>query len=32
MLKIALAQCRQTDDFDSNAEVIFKFLEDAGRQ
>ncbi len=31
MLKIALAQCRQTADFDANAETIFRWLDEAGR-
>jgi len=31
-LRIALAQCRQTADFDGNAATIFRFLEDAARQ
>lgn len=30
-LRIALAQCRQTADFDENARTIFRFLEDAAR-
>lgn len=30
-LRIGLAQCRQTGDFDQNAKAIFRFLEDAGR-
>lgn len=30
-LRIALAQCRQTADFDENAKTIFRFLEDAAR-
>lgn len=30
-LKIGLAQCRQTGDFDTNASTIFRFLEEAGR-
>ncbi|MDP6702654.1 MAG: nitrilase-related carbon-nitrogen hydrolase, partial [Candidatus Latescibacteria bacterium] len=29
MLRIALAQCRQTADFDANAATIFRFLERA---
>ena len=28
-LRIALAQCRQTDDFETNARTIFRFLDDA---
>lgn len=32
MLKIALAQCRQTSDFDANARTIFRDLEQAARQ
>jgi len=28
-LRIALAQCRQTDDFDTNAATIFRFLDEA---
>ena len=31
-LRIALAQCRQTDDFDVNARTIFRFLEEAAAQ
>ena len=31
-LRIALAQTRQTDDFDTNAETILRFLEDAGQR
>ena len=31
-LRIALAQCRQTDDFDTNARTIFRFLEAAAKQ
>lgn len=31
-LRIALAQCRQTDDFDTNARTIFRFLEEAAAQ
>ena len=31
MLKIALAQCRQTADFDANAETIFHGLDEAGQ-
>lgn len=31
-LKIALAQCRQTSDFDANARTILRDLEQAGRQ
>lgn len=31
MLKIGLAQCRQTGSWDANAETIFRFVEDAGR-
>lgn len=31
-LRIALAQCRQTDDFDTNACTIFRFLEEAAAQ
>ncbi|MCI0684697.1 MAG: carbon-nitrogen hydrolase family protein [Gemmataceae bacterium] len=30
-LKIALAQCRQTDDFDTNARTIFRDLDEAAR-
>jgi ribosomal-protein-alanine N-acetyltransferase len=29
LLRIALAQCRQTADFDTNARTIFRFLDDA---
>ncbi len=29
-LKIGLAQVRQTDDFDTNAETILRFMDDAG--
>ena len=32
LLKIALAQTKQTDDFDVNAETIFRFLRQAGEQ
>jgi predicted amidohydrolase len=32
MLKIALAQTKQTADFAQNAETILRFVEDAGRQ
>jgi len=32
MLRIGLAQTRQSDDFDGNAATIFRFVEDAGRQ
>lgn len=32
MLKIGLAQCRQTADFDVNARTIFRFLEEAAGQ
>jgi predicted amidohydrolase len=32
MLKIALAQTKQTADFAHNAETILRFVEDAGRQ
>jgi predicted amidohydrolase len=32
VLKIALAQCRQTDDFDANARTIFRDLEEAARR
>jgi predicted amidohydrolase len=32
MLKIALAQCRQTADFSKTARTIFRFLEEAARQ
>ena len=28
-VRIALAQCRQTDDFDTNAATIFRFLDEA---
>ena len=28
-LKIGLAQCRQTNDFDANARTIFRFLDEA---
>ena len=31
-LRIALAQCRQTDDFEANARTIFRFLENAAAQ
>ena len=31
-LKIALAQCRQTDDFDANARTIFRDLDEAARR
>jgi predicted amidohydrolase len=31
MLRIALAQCRQTGDFDTNAATILKWLDEAGR-
>ncbi len=31
-LRIALAQCRQTDDFETNARTIFRFLEEAAAQ
>jgi predicted amidohydrolase len=31
-LKIALAQCRQTDDFDANARTIFRNLDEAARR
>lgn len=31
-LRIALAQCRQSDDFDANARTIFRFLEEAAKQ
>src|SRR3954471_20656261 len=31
MLRIALAQCRQTGDFDANAATILKWLDEAGR-
>ncbi len=31
ILKIGLAQCRQTADFDANVETIFHFLDDAAR-
>lgn len=31
-LIIGLAQCRQTADFDTNAQTIFRFLEDAAKQ
>lgn len=31
-LRIALAQTRQVNDFDTNAATIFRFLEDAARQ
>jgi predicted amidohydrolase len=31
-LKIALAQCRQTADFDANAATIFRMMDDAARQ
>lgn len=31
MLKIGLAQCRQTGDFDENAKTIGKWLEEAGK-
>lgn len=31
MLRIALAQCRQTADFDANARTIFDFLDRAAR-
>ena len=30
-LRIALAQCRQTNDFDANAATILKWLDKAGR-
>lgn len=30
-LRIALAQCRQTDCFETNAKTIFRFLEEAGQ-
>jgi predicted amidohydrolase len=32
MLRIALAQCRQTADFDANAAIIFRDLEEAARR
>ena len=32
MLRIGLAQTRQSDDFDANAATILHFVEDAGRQ
>ena len=32
MLRIALAQCRQTGEFDANAATIFRMIEDAGRR
>lgn len=32
ILKIGLAQCRQTADFDANARTVFRFLGDAARQ
>lgn len=31
-LRIALAQCRQTDDFETNAATIFRFLELAAKE
>ena len=31
-LRIALAQCRQTADLDTNAATIFRMVEDAARQ
>ena len=31
-LRIALAQCRQTDDVEANARTIFRFLEDAAAE
>lgn len=31
-LKVGLAQARQSDDFDVNAETILRFVDDAGRQ
>lgn len=31
-LRIALAQCRQTDDFETNSRTIFRFLEEAAKQ
>ncbi len=31
-LRIGLAQTRQTDDFDLNAETVLRFLEEAGRE
>lgn len=30
-LRIALAQCRQTAAFDSNARTIFRFLDEAAK-
>lgn len=32
MLRIALAQARQGDDFETNADTVLRFLEEAGRQ
>lgn len=32
MLRIALAQVRQGDDFEANADTVLRFLEEAGRQ
>lgn len=32
MLRIVLAQCRQTDDFDANARTIFEYLDKAAAQ
>ena len=32
MLKLGLAQCKQTNDFDSNRQTIFRFLEEAADQ
>src|SRR5262245_39646012 len=31
-LRVALAQCRQSADFDENARTILRFLEEAGRE
>lgn len=31
MLRVALAQCRQTADFEANAATIFRFLDEAAR-
>jgi len=31
-LRIAMAQCRQTDDFDANARTIFRFLDEAAKR
>ncbi|GDY10741.1 MAG: carbon-nitrogen hydrolase family protein [Planctomycetota bacterium] len=31
-LRIALAQCRQTDDFDANARTIVRFFDEAAKQ